>query len=200
MGSDRRPFAGDVSTWVVSKIGGRQLVRPSVPVLLGRISGILLIPYILLKSVDTLVWIDRTAPARGFAARQFYAWKPFGDWILFAEILIFGMLPALILLRRGWREKPGWLLSASILACLGVTLNRFVLTVQTLALPTLPFDQFLSYFPSWQETATFLAVMAYGVLIYSLSFRYLTLFPQEKDLPQPAPDHVRERSLMEPAC
>jgi len=25
-------------------------------------------------------------------------------------------------------------------------------------------------------------VVAYGVLLYSLSFRYLTLFPQEKDL------------------
>jgi molybdopterin-containing oxidoreductase family membrane subunit len=56
------------------------------------------------------------------------------------------------------------------------------MTIQTLALPTLPFDPFMSYLPSWQETATFLAVVAYGVLLYSLSFRYLTLFPQEKDL------------------
>ena len=41
-----------------------------------------------------------------------------------------------------------------------------MLTIQTLALPTLPFDAFL-------------AVVAYGVLIYSFSFRYLPLYPQE---------------------
>ena len=54
--------------------------------------------------------------------------------------------------------------------------------MQTLALPTLSFDAFLSYTPSWQETGTFLAVIAYGVLVYSLSYRYLQLFPQEKEL------------------
>ena len=61
-------------------------------------------------------------------------------------------------------------------------LNRFVLTIQTLALPTLPFDAFMSYMPSWQEVAVFLAVIAYGVITYSLSFRYLRLFPQEREL------------------
>jgi molybdopterin-containing oxidoreductase family membrane subunit len=49
-------------------------------------------------------------------------------------------------------------------------------------LPTLPFDRFLTYFPSWQEFGTFLAVIAYGVLLYSFSFRYLSLFPQEREL------------------
>ena len=67
------------------------------------------------------------------------------------------------------------------LACTGVLLNRFVLTIQTLALPTLPFDEFLSYFPSWQEYAVFGAVIAYGVIVYSFSYRYLPLFPQEKE-------------------
>jgi molybdopterin-containing oxidoreductase family membrane subunit len=56
------------------------------------------------------------------------------------------------------------------------------MTVQTLALPTLAFDSFLSYTPSWQEVASFLAVVAYGVILYSLSFRYLNLFPQEREL------------------
>jgi molybdopterin-containing oxidoreductase family membrane subunit len=189
-----------LTTWAVSKISGKRLVRPDVLPLLGRISGVLLIPYILLKSVDTLVWIDRTAPSRGFPAHQFYTTNPFGVWILFAEILLFGLLPALILLRRRLRQNTGWLVSAAVLVCLGVTLNRFVMTLQTLSLPTLPFDPFLSYLPSWQETATFLAVVAYGVLTYSFSFRYLTLFPQEKDLPQTTPNRERERPVLEPVC
>ena len=61
-------------------------------------------------------------------------------------------------------------------------MNRFVQTVQTLALPTLSFDKFLSYTPSWQETGTFLAVVAYGVLVYSFSFRYFQVFPEEREL------------------
>jgi molybdopterin-containing oxidoreductase family membrane subunit len=75
-----------------------------------------------------------------------------------------------------------WLIPAALLACAGVTLNRLVMTIQTLALPTLPFDRFLTYWPSWQEIATFGGVIAYGVVVYSLSFRYLNLFPQEKEL------------------
>jgi Ni/Fe-hydrogenase subunit HybB-like protein len=171
-----------LTTWLVSKISGKRLVRPEVLPLLGRMSGLLMVPYVLLKAVDTLIWINNTAPSLGVAANQFYVWKPFGSWILFAEILVFGLLPAVILLDRRKRERAPWLLSAATLVCVGIALNRFVLTIQTLALPTLPFDPFLSYLPSWQETATFLGVVGYAVVVYSLSFRYLTLFPQEREL------------------
>jgi molybdopterin-containing oxidoreductase family membrane subunit len=68
------------------------------------------------------------------------------------------------------------------MACSGIALNRYVQTVQTMALPTLSFDKFLSYTPSWQETGTFLGVVAYGVLVYSLSFRYSQVFPEEREL------------------
>lgn len=171
-----------LTTWLVSKISRKRLVRPGVLNLLGRISGLLLSVYVLAKAVDTLVWINRTSPESGFPAWQFYGWAPFGTWILFAEIVVFGLAPALILLSPRLRSHTGWLVSAAALACLEVALNRFVLTVQTLALPTLGFDRFLSYWPSWQELATFGAVLAFGVLVYSFSFRYLRLFPQERDL------------------
>ena len=171
-----------LTTWLVEKIAGHQLVEREVMRKLGRLSGVLLIVYVLLKTVDTLVWMDRTSPAAGFSPRQFYGFEPFGVWILFAEIVVFGLLPAMILLDARKRASQAWLLTAAGLACAGIALNRFVMTIQTLALPTLPFDRFLSYRPSWQEVGTFLAVVAYGVLVYSLSYRYLTLFPQERDL------------------
>ena len=90
----------------------------------------------------------------------------------------------MVLLNKRLREIPTVLVSAAFLTCCGIMLNRFVMTIQTLALPTLPFDLLMSYFPSWQEAATFLAVVAYGVILYSLSFRYMTLFPQERDIRQ----------------
>ena len=169
-------------TALAEKLSRKTLVGASVYDVLGRISGRLLIVYVLFKSIDTLIWINHTSPAHGFPAHRFYQWGAFGTWILLAEIVLFGLVPALLLLRPQWRARRGLLLTAGALACCGVALNRFVLTIQTLSVPTLPFDRFLTYFPSWQEFGTFLAVIAYGVLLYSFSFRYLALFPREREL------------------
>jgi len=171
-----------LTTALVSKITRKQLVKPEVYQLLGKISGSILIVYVLLKSLDTLVWVNSISPSLGFSAASFYKYSGFGTWILFVEIVLCGLVPALILLNNKMRMHFGWLVTAALLACSGIVINRFVMTIQTLALPTLPFDAFLSYVPSWQETATFLAVLAYGMLVYSFSYRYLTLFPQEREL------------------
>ena len=82
------------------------------------------------------------------------------------------------------------------MACCGVALNRFVQTIQTLALPTLSFDRFLSYMPSWQETGTFLAVVAYGVLVYSFSFRYFQSFPEERELKIETAQQEEEQAVL----
>jgi molybdopterin-containing oxidoreductase family membrane subunit len=173
-----------VTTWLVQRISGKTVVKPEVFRLLGKISGIMLIIYILLKAIDTYVWMNFTSPAVGFSAFSFYNAGSFGSWILFAEIVVFGLVPAILLLNGNLRKRPAVLVTAAFMVCTGIMLNRFVMTIQTLALPTLPFDAVLSYMPSWQEVATFLAVVAYGMLLYSISFRYMTLFPQEKDISQ----------------
>jgi menaquinone reductase, integral membrane subunit len=165
-----------LTTKLVSAISGRALIRPEVYALLARISGSLLLVYVLLKSFDTLVWINDTSPRVGFAAWKYYANEPFGTWILLVEVVLLGLVPALLLLKRRF------IFGGALLACAGVAVNRFVLTIQTLALPTLPFDPFLSYWPSWQEVGAFAGVIAYGVLLYSLSYRYLTLFPREREV------------------
>ena len=184
-----------LTTWTVEKITKKKLVQPEVLRLLGRISGLLLAVYGLAKSADTLIWINRTSPGRGFPASEYFAWRPFGTWILFAELVVFGLVPAAILLAPRLRARTGWLVSAAALACGGVALNRFVQTVQTLALPTLSFDPFLSYVPSWQEVGTFLAVVAYGVLVYSFSFRYFQVFPDERKLRLEAAEEKEEPAM-----
>jgi len=168
-------------TATVEKVTGRRLVPQDVFRRLAFISGLLLAIYVAAKSIDTLVWLNVTSPSAGFAPWQFYAHKPFGTPILFGEIVLFGLLPASLLLYRKTANHQGLLLTAAAMACSGILLNRFVLTVQTLALPTLPFDEFLSYMPSWQEIASFGGVIAYGVIVYSLSYRYLPLFGSKGD-------------------
>jgi menaquinone reductase, integral membrane subunit len=167
-------------TAIVEKVTGRKLVAEEVYRRLAFISGVLLATYVAAKSIDTLIWLNYTSPAAGFAPWQYYQHKPFGTPILFGEIVLFGLVPALLLTFRKTASSRGLLLTAAAMACTGVLLNRFVLTVQTLALPTLPFDEFLQYTPSWQEVASFAGVIAFGVILYSLSYRYLPLFPPHR--------------------
>ncbi len=171
-----------LTTWLVSKISGKRLVTKDVLMSLGKISGILLIIYVFFKSIDSLVWLNKTSPAVGFSAADHYGFAPFGIWILSLEIILLGLVPGLILINKKLRARTSWLLTGAVLACAGVALNRFVTTIQTLSLPTLPFADFLTYTPTWEETAIFLMVIAYGVILYSFSFRYLPLFPQEREL------------------
>ncbi len=80
-----------LTTWMVSKISGKQLVRHSVFALLAQISGWLLIAYVGFKSLDTLVWLNVTAPRSGVSAIRFYGWQPFASWMLVVEIVVLGL-------------------------------------------------------------------------------------------------------------
>jgi molybdopterin-containing oxidoreductase family membrane subunit len=171
-----------LTTKMIEKITRKRLVKQEVYRFLGKVSGSMLILYVLLKSVDTLIWINSTSPGNGFPAFEFYATQSFGSWILFTEIVLLGLLPALVLLSSRLRQDARYLFGAGFLVCCGIMLNRFVMTIQTLALPTLPFDDFLTYMPSWEEVATFAFVIAYGVILYSFTYRYSVIFPQEKEL------------------
>jgi hypothetical protein len=54
------------------------------------------------------------------------------------------------------------------------------------------------YFPSWQEIATTILPVAYGIILIAVSHRYLPVFPHEAELnplepssaPEPAPEAV----------
>lgn len=173
-------------TAAAEKVTGRQLVQPSVYRKLGFISGVLLAVYVVAKAIDTLVWLNITSPSLGFGPRDFYSYWPLSSTFLFVAIVPLGLFPSILLTVPVTARKRGWLLCGAALACCGVLLNRFVFTIQTLALPTLSFDEFVSYMPSWQEVATFGAVIAYGVIVYSLSYRYLPLFEE----PKGADEHV----------
>jgi molybdopterin-containing oxidoreductase family membrane subunit len=164
----------------VETVTGRQLVEYKVLRKLGFISGVLLGLYVVAKAVDTYIWLNKTSPAVGFGPWDYYSYKPVSSLALFVAIVICGLVPAAVFVVPYTARKRGLLLSAALLTCCGVLLNRFVMTVQTLALPTLSFDEFLEYTPSWQEFATFGAVIAYGVILYSLSYRYLPLFGPRK--------------------
>lgn len=170
-------------TRITEKITGKKLVKQNVIELLAKISGWMIGTYIIAKIIDTWYWAKVTAPAAGFNLMDFYSNNPFyGIWILVLEIVICGVVPAIILISEKGRKNPAALMTAVILAVIGPCVNRWVMVLQVMAIPVLTFESWVMYYPSWQEVATTILPVAYGVILISLSYRYLPVFPQEQEL------------------
>jgi Ni/Fe-hydrogenase subunit HybB-like protein len=169
-------------TKLAEAVTRKKLVPKNVYQLLAKISGWLLAGYMVLKIADTLVWIFDIAPRAGLSFMDFYKGGSYGVWLLVAEIIVCGVVPAIILITPKYRENEQLLIFGCLLNCTGIVLNRFVFTVVTLAVPVMPFDRFWSYLPTWQEWGIAFAVIGYGFLVFSLSYRYLPVFPKEKEL------------------
>jgi molybdopterin-containing oxidoreductase family membrane subunit len=170
-------------TRITEKITGKKLVKESTVQLLAKIGGWMMFTYIIAKLIDTLYWANVTAPSLGFTLKDFYTNNPFyGFWILFAELIVGGVIPALMLITPKVRQNPIGLFIATTLGVLGVSLNRWVMVLQVMAVPVMSFDQWVMYIPSWQEVATTILPVAYGIILVMISYRYLPVFPNEAEL------------------
>ncbi len=169
-------------TKLTEKISRKKLVPDNAIQLLAKISAWLLSIYMVVKIADTLGWIYGVVPRAGLKFVDFYREGPYGIWLVVCEIVIFGIIPAIILLVPKARRHQGWLITACLLNCTGIVLNRFVFIIVTLAIPVMPFDRFWSYLPTWQEWGIAMAVIGYGFLLFSAAYRYLPVFPQEREL------------------
>jgi menaquinone reductase, integral membrane subunit len=170
-------------TWLTEKITHKKLVKDNVIHLLAKISGWMIITYILAKSADQIYWMYHTAPAQGFKWTFFYENNPlYTHWIWITEIILCGFVPGLLLILKPSRENTFLRVVATILGVIGVSLNRWVMVLQTMAAPVMSFDTWAMYTPSWQEVATTVLPVAYGVILIMISYRYLPIFPQELEL------------------
>jgi molybdopterin-containing oxidoreductase family membrane subunit len=159
----------------------RRLLVPRATIdRLARLSGTLLLVYLAFKGIDTLVWLNGTVPETGIQPAWLYRQPPFGSWVLVAEFLVLGLVPAL-LLRRAAHHGRAMVTLAAVLGCAGIALNRLVATLQTLILPTLPFEETWAYVPNRQETVAFAGVIALAVIVLSLAHRADLLFGREPE-------------------
>ncbi len=170
-------------TKITEAVTRKKLVKDNVIELLAKISGWMLLTYIIAKIIDTWYWAVVTAPEAGFTMMDFYTNNPlYGLWILFLEIVLGGVIPALILITPAGRKNKALLLTAAVLAVIGVCVNRWVMVLQVLAVPVMPFESWFMYSPSWQEVATTILPIAYGAILIAIAHRYLPIFPQEPEL------------------
>ena len=168
---------------LIEKVTAKKLVSDKTVDLLAKISGWMILTYIIAKTADTLYWAGVTVPGAGQTLMDFYSNNPvYGIWILVLEIVIGGFLPAAILVTKKGRQNKFLLTTAILCGVVGVSVNRWVMVLQVMAVPVMPFDTWAMYLPSWQEVATTILPVAYGVILVALSYRYLPVFPQEKEL------------------
>lgn len=167
---------------LMEKMTGKRLISWEIKSLMGKIAGAMLTVYIILKIFDTWAWATGILPRSGMTFDQMFFGNIYGQWLLWTEIVLCGVLPAVILVTPSLRNNPAMYYSAAILDCIGVTINRYVFTVQALAQPVMPFDTWETYNPNWAEWGATFMVLAYGAIILSLSYRYLPIFPQESKL------------------
>lgn len=170
-------------TRITEAVTGKKLVSDKTIHLLAKISGWMIVTYIIAKIIDTIYWAMVTAPSLGFTLSHFYTNNSFyGYWILITEIVLCGVVPGAILIMKSTRENPKLRLMAIILGVIGICLNRWVMVLQIMAVPVMSFDTWALYFPSWQEIATTILPIAYGIILIAVAYRYLPVFPQEKEL------------------
>ena len=170
-------------TWITEKITRKKLVKQNVIRLLAKIAGWMLATYTIAKIIDTWYWATVTAPAAGHNFMDFYSNNPlYGIWILVLEIVICGVIPSIILITKTGRSYSFLLVSAVFLGALGACVNRWVMVLQVMAVPVLTFESWFMYFPSWQEIATTILPVAYGIMLIMISYRYLPIFPHEREI------------------
>ncbi len=189
-------------TKITEVITRKKLVKDDAIELLAKISGWMILTYIIAKTIDTWYWATALAPSKGFTLDFFYSNNPlYGYWILVTEIVICGFVPAAILIFEKGRKNKFALWIAVALAVIGVCLNRWVMVLQVLAVPVMTFENWFMYFPSWQEIATTILPVAYGIILIAVSHRYLPVFPNEPELnpiePLPVPEPDSDEPLLD---
>ncbi len=92
------------------------------------------------------------------------------------EIIIGVLLPLALLSMKKIRTTVSSILSVNILVIVGVILNR--MNVGIFGLAEYASSYGVDYFPSWMEFAVTGAMIAFAVLGFKVSAKYLNLFPE----------------------
>jgi Ni/Fe-hydrogenase subunit HybB-like protein len=181
--------AGGVSltlliTLIASKLTNRRLISTDLQRGIARIIVIALLAYLYLKIWD---WAATSyyseAPGAADTLARLSATTPYTQTFWWFEIILGGLFPAIVLLYRPLRRNDRVLMVALGFVVVGVTINRWNVTLSGLVAPpqwspgVLGNVVVASYVPTWAEVAVALGVVAYALLVLSLGIRYLPLYP-----------------------
>ncbi len=175
-------------TVLVSKLTGRQIITEELRSDISRLAGFALLAYLYLKLWD---WAATSYYSHSPGATQALALlqttTPYTRTFWWIEIVIGGILPALILFTDRFRKNDRYLLFALAAIVVGVTVNRWNVTLSGLVAPPHWSPGVLGriisapYLPTWNEIIVSLGIIAYALLTFSFGVRYLPIFPRKDE-------------------
>ncbi len=180
--------AGGVSltllvTMILSKLTGKELIDKFLRRDIARLSAFTLLAYLYLKVWD---WAATNyyshAPGTADAMARLQATTPYTQSFWWLEVVLCGVVPAVILLNRPFRRRHGVFMIGLALIVFGVVVNRWNVTLSGLVVPPSWSPGVLgnaiaaTYTPSWTEISVSLGVLGYALLAFTLGAKYLPLF------------------------
>lgn len=173
---------------IVGKLRNQRVISRELQFEVSRLAGYVLLSYLYLKIWD---WAATSyyshAPGTTQALTRLQATTPYTQTFWWLEIVLGGVIPAVILLYRPLRRNDRYVMLALASVVMGVTINRWNVTLSGLVAPpqwspgVLGNLIVVSYIPSWTEIAVAIGIIGYALLGFSLGVRYLPIYP-EKDL------------------
>ena len=174
-----------VATMVVGQIRHQQIIPPEVCAATTRIIGFITLGYLYIKIWD---WAATSyysnSPATAGILSRLNATTPYTSTFWGVEILLAGLVPAVILLIPNLCKRKSLVMLALSLVVMGVVLNRWNITLSGLVAPpewspgVLGNVVAVSYFPSLIEIGVALGIIAYALLGFTLGVYYLEIYPK----------------------
>lgn len=175
-------------TIVVGKLTRRQIISRELQADISRFAGYALLAYLYLKIWDwAATSYYSSSPGATEALALLQSTTPYTRTFWWIEIVLGGIVPAIILLNANFRKNDRFTLLALGAIIAGVTVNRWNVTLSGLIAPPQWSPGIIgnlitvSYLPTWNEIIVSLGIIAYALLAFSFGIRYLPIYPREKE-------------------
>lgn len=176
-----------LSTILSSKLLHTELIKADVKREVARVIGYTTLAYLYIKLWD---WAATSyyshAPGTANALQRLQATTPYTTTFWGIEIILAGIVPAVILLYQPLRRNDRALMVALGLICFGVVVNRWNVTLSGLVAPPEWSPGVLgnviaaTYFPTLIEILVAVGIASYWLLAFTLGVRYLSLHKSPK--------------------
>ena len=186
-------IAGGISmtlllTILVGKLNRRQIISRELQYDISRIAGYALLAYLYLKIWDwAATSYYSSSPGTTEALALLQSTTPYTRTFWWIEIVLGGIVPALILLNANFRKNDRYTMFALGAIIAGVTVNRWNVTLSGLIAPPQWSPGVLgnlitvSYLPTWNEIIVSLGIIAYALLAFSFGIKYLPIYPKDEE-------------------
>ena len=173
-------------TILVGKLNRRQIISRDLQYDISRFAGFALLAYLYLKVWD---WAATSyyshSPGTTEALNLLQTTTPYTRTFWWIEIILGGIVPAVILLSNQLRKNDRYTIFALASIIAGVTVNRWNVTLSGLVAPPQWSPGVIgrilsaSYLPTWNEIIVSLGIIAYALLAFSFGVKYLPIFPRD---------------------